>query len=151
MEIATGFVLFRTLLIQREQTCSSKCSHTVDVQLVPLQIRLAQLLLAAEYLDGSELSCFFFCEKSGRFTRSEYVEGDLSEHSKASTAQQNEVLNRYCVTFLPITAFFSGFATGFNAADQRRAARAWTAQAWTVIGGWYSLTTVLLEFELFFK
>ncbi|VDO85677.1 unnamed protein product [Heligmosomoides polygyrus] len=72
----------------------SSTSEDLTEKLVPLQIRLAQLLLAAEYLDGSELSCFFFCEKSGRFTRSEYVEGDLSEHSKASTAQQNEDLPR---------------------------------------------------------
>nr|CDJ80195.1 Telomerase activating protein Est1 domain containing protein [Haemonchus contortus] len=58
--------------------------------LIPLQIRLAQLLLAAEYLDGSDLSCFFFCEKTGRFRRSEHVEGDLRERSKASYTQQFE-------------------------------------------------------------
>uniref|UniRef100_W6NCE7 Telomerase activating protein Est1 domain containing protein n=1 Tax=Haemonchus contortus TaxID=6289 RepID=W6NCE7_HAECO len=57
---------------------------------IPLQIRLAQLLLAAEYLDGSDLSCFFFCEKTGRFRRSEHVEGDLRERSKAPYAQQFE-------------------------------------------------------------
>ncbi|VDL76425.1 unnamed protein product [Nippostrongylus brasiliensis] len=61
---------------------------------IPLQIRLAQLLLAAEYLDGSELSCFFFCEKSGKFMRSERVEGDLHEHMKSSNAHQNEELPR---------------------------------------------------------
>ncbi|WKY01935.1 hypothetical protein Q1695_015726 [Nippostrongylus brasiliensis] len=69
-------------------------SDGVSEAQIPLQIRLAQLLLAAEYLDGSELSCFFFCEKSGKFMRSERVEGDLHEHMKSSNAHQNEELPR---------------------------------------------------------
>ncbi|KAK6022985.1 hypothetical protein OSTOST_11297 [Ostertagia ostertagi] len=64
-------------------------NETAD-SLIPVQIRLAQLLLAAEYLDGSDLSCFFFCEKTGRFKRSDHVEGDLRERSKAIHAQRTE-------------------------------------------------------------
>ncbi|PIO64928.1 hypothetical protein TELCIR_13425, partial [Teladorsagia circumcincta] len=64
-------------------------NETAD-SLIPVQIRLAQLLLAAEYLDGSDLSCFFFCEKTGRFKRSDHVEGDLRERSKALHAQRTE-------------------------------------------------------------
>ncbi|KJH49830.1 hypothetical protein DICVIV_04014 [Dictyocaulus viviparus] len=59
------------------------CSSTESLEMViPLQIRLAQLLLAAEYLDGSELSCFYFCEKLGKFRRSEHIDGSSREQSK---------------------------------------------------------------------
>ncbi|KAK5968666.1 hypothetical protein GCK32_004307 [Trichostrongylus colubriformis] len=58
--------------------------------LIPVHIRFAQLLLAAEYLDGSDLSCFFYCEKTGRFRRSDHVEGDPRERSKSLYAQRAE-------------------------------------------------------------
>ncbi|KAJ1345785.1 hypothetical protein KIN20_000397 [Parelaphostrongylus tenuis] len=68
-------------------TCPS--TESLKTQ-IPLQIRLAQLLLAAEYLDGSELSCFFFCEKSGKFMRSEQLDGTSREQSKVVSVAQGE-------------------------------------------------------------
>ncbi|KAK6025933.1 hypothetical protein OSTOST_08150, partial [Ostertagia ostertagi] len=70
--------------------CTTDANNETADSLIPVQIRLAQLLLAAEYLDGSDLSCFFFCEKTGRFKRSDHVEGDLRERSKAIHAQRTE-------------------------------------------------------------
>ncbi|KHJ98274.1 hypothetical protein OESDEN_01752 [Oesophagostomum dentatum] len=61
-------------------------------QLLPLHVRLAQLLLAAEYLDGSELSCFFFCEKTGKFTRSEHAEGEHRERPNNLYIHKDEEL-----------------------------------------------------------
>ncbi|KAK6745320.1 hypothetical protein RB195_011817 [Necator americanus] len=58
--------------------------------LIPLHVRLAQLLLAVEYLDGSELSCFFFCEKTGKFTRSEHIDGEHKEGTSTSSDSHYE-------------------------------------------------------------
>ncbi|RCN48657.1 hypothetical protein ANCCAN_05296 [Ancylostoma caninum] len=69
--------------------CTLPATDSVE-QLIPLHVRLAQLLLAAEYLDGSDMSCFFFCEKTGKFTRSERVDGEHGEHPDVSSNQRDE-------------------------------------------------------------
>ncbi|EYC02757.1 hypothetical protein Y032_0098g3109 [Ancylostoma ceylanicum] len=79
--------------------CTLPATDSVE-ELIPLHVRLAQLLLAAEYLDGSDMSCFFFCEKTGKFTRSERVDGEHGEHSAVSSNQHNEETEN---SFSPLT------------------------------------------------